>query len=78
MPTYQFIIAIVAIVGGLSYAAYELHVKSQLKSKRSSKGDEELKSEIAQLKERVAVLEKIVTDEKYNLRKEIDSLDKAS
>lgn len=78
MPTYQFIIAIVAIVGGLSYAAYELHVKSQLKSKRSSKGDEELKNEIAQLKERVAVLEKIVTDEKYNLRKEIDSLDKAS
>ena len=78
MPTYSFVIAIVAIVGGLAYAAYEQHVKLQLKQRNSSKDDEAMKNEIAQLKERIVVLEKIVTDEKYNLRKEIDSLDKAS
>lgn len=77
MPTYAFVIAIVAIVGGLIYAAYEQHVKLQMK-KHNAKLDEKLLAEIAGLKERISVLEKIVTDEKYDLKREIDSLDKAS
>lgn len=77
MPTSVMVIAIVSIVGGLLYAAYEQHVKLQMK-KQNTKVDGKVQQELDALKERVAVLEKIVTDEKYNLKKEIDSLDRAS
>lgn len=77
MPTSVMTIAIVSIVGGLLYAAYEQYVKLQMK-KQNAKADDKLLDEINVLKERVAVLEKIITDEKYDLKKEIDSLNKAS
>lgn len=77
MPTYAFIIAIVAIVGGLIYAAYEQQLKLQEKKLNNHANDDLLK-EFSALKERVAVLEKIVTDEKYDLKNEINNLDRAS
>jgi hypothetical protein len=77
MPTSVLLIVIVSVVGGLLYAAYEQHVKMKLKMSKMQ-ADQGLKDDIKELKERVAVLEKIVTDSKYNLRNEIDSLDKAS
>ena len=77
MPTYAFIIAIVAIVGGLIYAAYEQQLKLQEK-KLNNQPNNDLLKELAALKERVAVLEKIVTDEKYDLKNEINNLDRAS
>lgn len=77
MPTSLMVVIIVSIVGGLLYSAYEQHVKLQLK-KQNNKVDEQLLAELNELKERVAVLEKIVTDEKYDLRNEINNLDRAS
>lgn len=77
MPTSVMVIAIVSIVGGLLYAAYEQHVKLQMK-KQNTKVDGQIQQELDTLKERVAVLEKIVTDEKYDLKQKIDSLDRAS
>lgn len=77
MPTSVMVIAIVSIVGGLLYAAYEQHVKLQIK-KQNTKVDGKIQEELDTLKERVAVLEKIVTDEKYDLKQKIDSLDRAS
>lgn len=77
MPTSVMVIVIVSIVGGLLYSAYEQHVKLQMK-KQNNKVDENLLAELNALKERVAVLEKIVTDDKYDLRNEINNLDKAS
>ena len=76
--TSAHIVAVVAIIFGTLYAMYELRVSDKNKSK--SKLDElkkemdELKNELTAQKERLVVLEKIVTDEKYNLKKEIDSL----
>jgi len=75
MPIEVFIIVIISVVGGLAYAAYEQHVKLQLRTKKT-KFDDETQATINELKERIQVLEKIVTDEKYNLKKEINSLDK--
>ena len=77
MPTSVMVIAIVSIVGGLLYAAYEQHVKLQMK-KQNTKVDGKIQEELDMLKERVAILEKIVTDEKYDLKQKIDSLDRAS
>ena len=75
-----FIVAIVAIIGGLLYSAYEQKVKLQIakEKNRTSTADENAAKELAQLKERVAVLEKIVTDKNYSLKEEIDSLNRAS
>lgn len=77
MPTSVMVIVIVSIVGGLLYSAYEQYVKLQIK-KQNNKMDDGLLRELETLKERVAVLEKIVTDEKYDLKQQIDALDKAS
>lgn len=78
MDSMPFIVAIVAIIGGLFYSAYEQKVKLQIaKEKNQSKGiSEDAQAEINRLKERVAVLEKIVTDKNYSLKSEIDSLDR--
>ena len=73
MPGTTMAVVIVAIVFGFLYAAYELHVKSKSKTVDNELTNL-LKQEIAELKERISVLEKIVTDEKYNLKKEIDDL----
>jgi hypothetical protein len=43
-------------------------------SKAHKQGDKALTKEIESLKERVATLEKIVTDEKYQLNKEFENL----
>ena len=77
MPTSVMVIVLVSVIGGLIYAAYEQHIKLQMKTKKSSH-EVELEKELAELKERVAVLEKIVTDDKYDLKNEINNLNKAS
>jgi hypothetical protein len=78
MPTLPFVIAIVAIVGGFIYAAYEkqIELKKEEAKHRNSAEDDKLMKEVAELKKRVAVLEKIVTDKNYSLKEEIDSLDR--
>lgn len=76
MPFEVLLIVLVSIVGGLVYSAYETHMKAKTKM-LNSKPNRETELEIQQLKERVEVLEKIITDEKYQLRSEINSLNKA-
>ena len=49
--------------------------KDKSKKKLSSKETEAYKAEIAELKERVSVLEKIVTDERYDLKKQFADLE---
>jgi len=77
MPFEILLIVIVSIVGGLVYSAYEQHVKLKISTQKNQHDDSTLAT-IAELQERVQVLEKIVTDEKYNLHHEISALDKAS
>ncbi|MDO6565435.1 hypothetical protein Q4561_00045 [Alteromonas sp. 1_MG-2023] len=59
--------AIVSITGSF---------KAKKSNKASDKAAEAYQSEIAELKERVSVLEKIVTDEKYDLKKQFADLEK--
>ena len=59
--------AIVSIVQG---------PKRKHSAKPNTDETDALKAEVASLKERVATLEKIVTDEKYNLNKEFENLKK--
>jgi len=72
MEPLAFVIAITAIVGGLAYAAYEVHMKTKTKA---GKADiDALQAEIAKLKDRVGTLESIVTDKSYQLKDQINKL----
>lgn len=66
------VIVVVAIAGGLIYDAMKMRYKYQHLA--SGKGYEELQQELAQVKDRLATLESIVTDKKYQLKEEINRL----
>lgn len=67
-------VAVVAIIFGCTLGLVSMILKHRGQSHTSSEDNKQLQGEIAQLKERVATLEKIVTDSKYQLNKEFDSL----
>lgn len=68
-------ITAVAIVAIICWAIVELTGnKSKKQSAKKDQDYEELQNTVNQLQERVATLEKIVTDEKYDLKREIESL----
>jgi len=68
-------IAIVAICAWALVSIVD-SAKDKSKKKLSSKETDAYKKEIADLKERVSVLEKIVTDERYDLKKQFADLEK--
>jgi len=68
-------IAIVAIVAWAIIRIIEAS-KGKGENKKSEKELEAYQTEIASLKERVSVLEKIVTDERYDLKKQFADLEK--
>jgi membrane protein insertase Oxa1/YidC/SpoIIIJ len=66
------IIVVVAIVGGVIYDAMKMRYK--YRHLASGKGYDELQQEMQAVKERLATLESIVTDKKYQLKEEINRL----
>lgn len=73
MDVFTFVIIVVIIGCGTGV------LTEYFKTKREAgevTGDEELFEELESLRARVEVLEAIVTDEKYNLKKEIDHLER--
>lgn len=71
MDLWTMIVLVVAIGCGAGIA--ESYFKSK-RYNRSSRLDEGLNQELAELRSRVEVLEKIVTDKKYQLERELDRL----
>ncbi|XOV79367.1 MAG: hypothetical protein ACFHVJ_00025 [Aestuariibacter sp.] len=67
-------VAIIGIIFGCTIAIVSMILKHRSQSKVRSEDSFQFQKEIEQLKERVATLEKIVTDEKYTLNKEFDNL----
>lgn len=67
-----FEIAAIAIIGGLAYSAYEMHIKTKQKAGKADV--EALNKELEKLRERVNVLESIVTDKTYQLKNQINAL----
>ncbi|EJI84978.1 MAG: hypothetical protein PHE38_05560 [Alishewanella agri] len=66
------VIVVVAIVGGVAYDALKMRYK--YRHLASGKGFDELQQELLAVKERLATLESIVTDKKYQLKEEINRL----
>ncbi len=68
-------VAIVAICAWALVTIIE-SAKDKKGRKLNTKEADAYKAEIAELKERVSVLEKIVTDERYDLKKQFADLEK--
>lgn len=69
-------IAIIALICWAIVSITNGSKKSGKMNKQQALDNDELRNEIASMKERIATLEAIVTDEKYNLNKEFDNLSK--
>ena len=72
MHFFEFVIAIIAIVMGASVARSYLQHKST-KPEIDAEMEETL-AKIDVLEERIRVLERIVTENRFDLKKEIDNL----
>lgn len=74
MNPFEFVIAIIVIVFG-----YKL-VTMRMQQKNLRRPDDperiEWQQRLDQLEERVKVLERIVTDDKYDLKRQIEALDR--
>jgi hypothetical protein len=68
----------IAIVAIICWAIVELTngSKSKKKNKVDSQLNDDLKQQVADLKVRIETLEKIVTDEKYELDRQFNNLNK--
>ena len=69
------VFTMVAIIVVVSCAAGVANQYFRSRAKTAGKPDPVLQREVQDLRKRVEVLEKIVTDEKYDLAKEINRLD---
>ncbi|QBG37653.1 hypothetical protein EMK97_18925 [Litorilituus sediminis] len=78
MSNGVMVIVLVSVIFGVLYEMYKKHLQFKAKTlKYNQQNDEqsnELKQQVAQLTERVQVLEKIVTDEGYQVQKDINNL----
>ena len=72
------IVVIVCVVFGIMYQMFKKHLDFKAKTlnhnKTSDEQSEQLQQRVEELAERVQVLEKIVTDEGYQVQKDINNL----
>ncbi len=69
-----FIMVIVIVALSIAAGMYKDYLKSQRQIGNNTAADTDLQAELSRLQERVAVLEEIVTDNKYQLNRELESL----
>ena len=72
MDLWTMIVLVVAI--GCGAGVDESYFKTQRAKKSQQPADEATNKDLAELRQRVEVLEKIVTDRKYQLQRELDQL----
>ena len=75
MDVFTFVIIIVIV--GCGTGVLSEYFKHKRKTAELT-GDDTVYEELDRLRERVEVLEAIVTDQKYNLKKEIERLERSA
>ncbi|MGL4473218.1 MAG: hypothetical protein ACRCT7_01945 [Shewanella sp.] len=75
--TLALLIPIVAIVCGALISIMKMKTQQQKNNRKQQASQDELKQEIAKLRERIEVLEALAVDEQQQLRREIDALKRA-
>ena len=76
-PVFEFVIAILIVVFTYKLVTLRMHQKN-LQNVRGTDDAERVawQQQLDELEERVKVLERIVTDDKYDLKRQIEALDK--
>lgn len=74
IPIFGILCGIIAILAGTYVKSQKMKLDMMREGRASSASEEEMMREIARLKERVAVLEKLATDDDRKLAGEIDRL----
>jgi hypothetical protein len=76
-PVFEFVIAILIVVFTYKLVTLRMHQRN-LQNLRGTDDADRLawQEQLDQLEERVKVLERIVTDDKYDLKRQIEALDK--
>lgn len=76
--TMVVLIVLISVGFGVMYDMYKKHLefkeRTQNQNSKAAEQNIELKQQVADLVERVQVLEKIVTDEGYQVKQEINKL----
>ena len=75
MDVFTMVVIIVAISCGAG--AYNNYLKTRKLEAKKAPSDDVL-AELDEMRERVQVLEKIVTDEKYQLHRELNDLERSA
>ncbi len=73
MDVFTFVIIVVLI--GCGSGVINNYMKNQ-RNRNKVTIDEDAQQELAELRERIEILEKIVTDEKYQLQRDLDHLER--
>ena len=73
MDVFTFIILVVLI--GCGSGVVNNYMRNQ-RNKTKVTIDEDAQQELVELRERIEILEKIVTDEKYQLQRDLDHLER--
>jgi cell division protein FtsL len=78
MSGTTMVVVIVCVVFGIIFKMYKMHLEFKAKTLDHNKSSDEqnvqLQQQVEKLTERVQVLEKIVTDEGYQVQKDINNL----
>ena len=74
MDVFTFVIIVVIIACGSGVV--NNYLKNQRERNLTGEEDEAVYQELAVLRERIEVLEKIVTDEKYQLERDLNRLER--
>ncbi|AXQ98387.1 MULTISPECIES: hypothetical protein [Pseudoalteromonas] len=72
--TMVFLIVLISVGGGILSEMYKRRLEYKKLDSQSQKERDQLHAELNALKSRVAILEQIVTDEGYQVKKDINSL----
>ncbi len=76
-PAFEFVIAILIIVFTYKLVTLRMHHKNVQNQRGTDDADRVAwQQRLDELEERVKVLERIVTDDKYDLKRQIEALDK--
>jgi uncharacterized membrane protein len=76
-PAFEFVIAILIVVFTYRLVTLRMHQKNQQNLRGTDDADRiAWQQRLDELEERVKVLERIVTDDKYDLKRQIEALDR--
>lgn len=70
-----FTMVVIIVVAGCSAGVANNYLRAKRQREKVA-GDDEVSSELDELRERIEILEKIVTDEKYQLSRELHELER--